>query len=600
MDMTPMQVVVIAALGLTGAVGLLLRRLRRLRLRELEPVQEMPSPRERLSAELRDAPRQQARRAIEDHPLDSAPPLPERFVVEPESGPELESTLDFESDLESQPSTCAASQAATQPATQASSQASSQAESFIGVASSAEPATLEHARLRCAELELLLREKDDEYRHAQALERAASDRDRTRLQARLDAARAMLEARDNQLGDINAALQEDESVDAVIRRADSAREGQQVAEDKVRELELLVAEHGEWFSHQRAELISLNKEAQERAMGAEREVALVREENARHVETLRSQQVAMRALQASTGDLERTQRSLVEAELALATASEEHKALEQAAESDIKAAMIREQNAKEKVRSLEEQVRQDALTAEHASAAVEHALALEAEASALSAQVDELRREVEARDRRIAELKVEEDASRMTSDQLRARDSLNRELESSRARVEQLRTALDAAQQRVERAGETDLELRRLRSEIVALEARQARPRSDAATMRVTAAENTVVESQRESSTPTDQPKDSTAGVRVARKRLFDTPAERDDLKMIKGIGPVMERVLNDLGVTTFEQIAAFTEDDVARVTEAINTFPGRIERDDWIGGARKACEEKNGMSVDT
>ena len=493
MDMTPMQVVVIAALGLTGAVGLLLRRLRRSRLRELEPVQEMPSPRERLSAELRDAPRQQARRAIEDHPLDSAPPLPERFVVEPQS--------------------------------------------FVGVASSAEPATLEHARLRCAELELLVREKDDGYRHAQAL----------------------------------------------AQRADSASRSQQAAERKVRELELALVEHTEWFSQKRAELVSLSKDAQERAMAAERELALVREENARHVETLRMQQVDMRALQASIGDMEQAQRSLVDAELALATASEQHKALEQAAKSDIKAAIVREQNAREKVRLLEEQARQNALTEAHASAAVEHALAFEAEASALSQQVDELRRALEERDQRIAKLKVEEDASRMSNGQTDVGDLLNRELESSRASVEQLRAALDAAQERVERAGETDLELRRLRSEIAALDARQARPRTDAGTTPVT-----------------DTNTDAASKVPVARKRLFDTPAERDDLKMIKGIGPVMEQVLNDLGVTTFEQITAFTEDDVARVTEAINTFPGRIERDDWIGGARKAFEEKHGMSVDT
>ena len=59
-----------------------------------------------------------------------------------------------------------------------------------------------------------------------------------------------------------------------------------------------------------------------------------------------------------------------------------------------------------------------------------------------------------------------------------------------------------------------------------------------------------------------------------------------DDLTRIKGIGPVLKGVLNDLGITSFRQIAAFTEADIQRVNEAIN-FPGRIEREDWVGQAR-------------
>lgn len=67
----------------------------------------------------------------------------------------------------------------------------------------------------------------------------------------------------------------------------------------------------------------------------------------------------------------------------------------------------------------------------------------------------------------------------------------------------------------------------------------------------------------------------------------------KDDLKKIRGIGPVMERMLNDLGVTSFKQIMEFTRDDVERVTAAIKVFPGRIERDNWIGGAKKEYRKK-------
>ncbi len=73
---------------------------------------------------------------------------------------------------------------------------------------------------------------------------------------------------------------------------------------------------------------------------------------------------------------------------------------------------------------------------------------------------------------------------------------------------------------------------------------------------------------------------------------LFDTPAgEPDDLKKISGVGPVLEGKLNALGVTRFDQVAAFTPDEVAKVDDALN-FKGRIERDDWIGQAKALAEE--------
>ncbi len=72
-------------------------------------------------------------------------------------------------------------------------------------------------------------------------------------------------------------------------------------------------------------------------------------------------------------------------------------------------------------------------------------------------------------------------------------------------------------------------------------------------------------------------------------------PEEQDDLKRIRGIGPVMERVLNGMGVTSFRQVAKFTAADVKRVQTAIDRFPDRIVRDDWMGGARREYEKKYG-----
>lgn len=59
--------------------------------------------------------------------------------------------------------------------------------------------------------------------------------------------------------------------------------------------------------------------------------------------------------------------------------------------------------------------------------------------------------------------------------------------------------------------------------------------------------------------------------------------AHTDDLKVINGIGPKMESILHDFEITSWEQIAAFSPDDVGKVSAAIATFPGRIERDEWV-----------------
>jgi len=64
-------------------------------------------------------------------------------------------------------------------------------------------------------------------------------------------------------------------------------------------------------------------------------------------------------------------------------------------------------------------------------------------------------------------------------------------------------------------------------------------------------------------------------------------PTAADDLKRIKGLGPKLERLVNELGVTSFAQIAAWNEADVDRIDAQLGTFAGRIRRDNWIEQAR-------------
>ncbi|MCQ0092619.1 NADH-quinone oxidoreductase subunit E [Roseovarius sp. M141] len=56
-----------------------------------------------------------------------------------------------------------------------------------------------------------------------------------------------------------------------------------------------------------------------------------------------------------------------------------------------------------------------------------------------------------------------------------------------------------------------------------------------------------------------------------------------DDLKMIKGVGPKLEKLLNDMGFYHFDQIAAWSPGEVAWVDQNLDGFKGRATRDEWI-----------------
>lgn len=64
-----------------------------------------------------------------------------------------------------------------------------------------------------------------------------------------------------------------------------------------------------------------------------------------------------------------------------------------------------------------------------------------------------------------------------------------------------------------------------------------------------------------------------------------------DDLKMIKGVGPKLEALLNRLGVWRFDQIASWSADEVAWVDDHLEGFKGRVERDDWVAQAKILAE---------
>ena len=65
-----------------------------------------------------------------------------------------------------------------------------------------------------------------------------------------------------------------------------------------------------------------------------------------------------------------------------------------------------------------------------------------------------------------------------------------------------------------------------------------------------------------------------------------------DDLKLIVGIGPALEKKLYACGVASYRQLAMLSDADIERIETSIKSF-GRIRRDDWIGQARARHLEK-------
>jgi len=73
------------------------------------------------------------------------------------------------------------------------------------------------------------------------------------------------------------------------------------------------------------------------------------------------------------------------------------------------------------------------------------------------------------------------------------------------------------------------------------------------------------------------------------------TNGTRDNLRRINGIGAVLNRKLRKLGITTFSQIAEWTDDDIDWIARAIGTFAARIRRENWIEQAKDEHERAYG-----
>ncbi len=102
-------------------------------------------------------------------------------------------------------------------------------------------------------------------------------------------------------------------------------------------------------------------------------------------------------------------------------------------------------------------------------------------------------------------------------------------------------------------------------------------------------AEATGVTLQEAQAVTKARPKPEAAAARQTKPATLAAAREggADDLKKIKGVGPKLEQLLNSLGFHHFDQIAAWTDEELAWVDDNLEGFKGRASRDGWVEQAK-------------
>lgn len=120
--------------------------------------------------------------------------------------------------------------------------------------------------------------------------------------------------------------------------------------------------------------------------------------------------------------------------------------------------------------------------------------------------------------------------------------------------------------------------LRTIESEIVRLDKRLARP-------------------ARQPAKPTKEtrPRQRRSEPKILSAALY---GKKDDLKLISGVGPKLERLLNKNGVFYFWQVASWSNSDIDIIDERLDAFKGRISRDNWVRQAKDLKKLPNAAAM--
>ncbi len=102
----------------------------------------------------------------------------------------------------------------------------------------------------------------------------------------------------------------------------------------------------------------------------------------------------------------------------------------------------------------------------------------------------------------------------------------------------------------------------------------------------------------RETPAPTPRPRkkpvkaEPVAPPPAGKPKIAPAKGSPDNLRLIKGVGPKLNSLLNNLGITRFDQIATWKAEDIAEVDQYLESFSGRITRDGWIDQAKYLAKD--------
>ncbi|WP_315782401.1 MULTISPECIES: cell envelope biogenesis protein TolA [unclassified Bradyrhizobium] len=240
----------------------------------------------------------------------------------------------------------------------------------------------------------------------------------------------------------------------------------------------------------------------------------------------------------------------------------------------------------------------DRLAAEAAAKAEADRLAAEA---AAKAEADRLAAEAAAKaeaDRLAAEAAAKAEAERLAAEAA-AKAEADRLAAEAAAKAEADRLAAEAAAKaeadRLAAEAAAKAEAERLAAEAVATAeaeaarlAAEATAKAEAERLAAEAAANAEADRlAAEVAAVVAEPASQSAAAEDGRPPALPAPdGAADDLKLIKGIGPKNEAILNDIGVHHFSQIADWSPAHAGWVGHHM-AFPGRIEREHWIAQAK-------------
>jgi predicted flap endonuclease-1-like 5' DNA nuclease len=90
------------------------------------------------------------------------------------------------------------------------------------------------------------------------------------------------------------------------------------------------------------------------------------------------------------------------------------------------------------------------------------------------------------------------------------------------------------------------------------------------------------------------KPEVKTAPAKAAPAKPSAAPAAKlDDLTVLKGVGPKLAKALNDVGVTSYAQIAGWNETDISRIESQVAMAKGRVAKNGWVAQAADLAKVK-------